>query len=195
MLTKFLVATGSAIAACSGFAATAIAQSSPPTVQIGGVDYAIEFKLGVFEKNIIEIQAQPWYAKNDFTLATEVTRQVFGCAAGSPFDKPICTTPFNAFGNANINTGFGGLSPWFIYDVESGVAATAVGFSEVSDGNNVLSQINANLASEQSYAIATRISSSTPDMGAVPEPTSWVAIITVGVVMGGSWLRQKRSPK
>lgn len=188
------MAAGSAIAASIGFAAAAVAQSTPPTVQIGGIDYAIEFKFGVFEDNVVEIQAQPWYATNDFTLATEVTRQVFDCAAGSPFDKPICATPFSAFGSSSVSSGFGGLSPWFVYDVESGVAAAAVGFAEVSDGNNVLSQISANLATEQSYAIATNIATSS-ETGAVPEPTSWVAIVSLGVAMGGHWLYQKRSAK
>jgi len=68
MLKQFLVATAGAIAASLSPVAVVAAQS-PPTIQLSGTEYVIDFKLGVFGDNIVELEAQPWYAVNDFTLA------------------------------------------------------------------------------------------------------------------------------
>lgn len=183
------------LAASASFVEAAAAQSTPPNIQLGDTEYAIEFKSGVFSENLGELQAQPWYATNNFTLAANAARQVFDCAAGSPFDQPTCATPFSAFDN--ISAGFGGLSPWFVYDVEAGVAATAVGFSDVTGGQNVLRQVNTNLAAEQPFAIATLATLPTPpnvapsETESIPEPTAAIALLAVGAVMAGSALRRR----
>ncbi|RZM78966.1 hypothetical protein [Leptolyngbya iicbica] len=189
MFIKSLVVMGAAIAASVSLPLTAIAQSLPPTVNIGGKDYEIEFKLGVFEDHIVELQAQPWYSKNDFALAAETAQQVFDCAEGSPFAQPICQTPFDTFGL--VNTGFGGISPWFVYDVEAGVAGIAVGFSDVADGGNVLSQIAADLESQQSFAIVATAPSVPDATTTIPEPMSWLALLAVGAIAVGSrWVNR-----
>ncbi|WP_204139513.1 hypothetical protein [Halomicronema sp. CCY15110] len=191
MLIKSLVVIGSAIAASGSLATTVLAQPLPPTVTIGDTDYKIEFKLGVFGDHIVELQAQPWYSKNDFTFATKAARQVFDCAAGSPFDRPICATPFDAFGATTVNTAFGGASPWFVYDVEAGVAAVAVGFSDVAGGANVLSQIAADLDTQQTFAMVTPTRPVAEAQTTIPEPTSWMAIIAVGAIaLGSRWVHR-----
>lgn len=195
MAKQLGLAVGTAIAVTAGFANIAVAQSQPPTIQLGGTAYAIEFRQGVFEENLLELQAQPWYAANDFTLAVAAAGQVYDCEAGSPFEQPACATPFDAFDN--VSAGFGGLSPWFVYDVEAGVAATAVGFSDVTAGENVLRQVNTNLEAEQPFAIATRPVPATPEPESsepvsVSEPMSAIAIILLGTVLAGShWRRQQ----
>ena len=186
MSIKSLVVIGSAIAASHSLTTAALAQVRPPTVNIGGTDYAVEFKVGLFEDSIVELQAQPWYGNNDFTLAADAARQVFNCAAGSPFDRPLCQNAFDALGPDSANTGFGGVSPWFVYDVESGVTAIAVGFADVAGGENVLSQIAADLETQQSYAIVA----STPPIiepgTSIPEPASWIALVAAGAIALGS---------
>ncbi len=186
MTIKLLVATGAAIAASHPLTTAAFAQVLPPTVNIGGTDYEIEFKVGLFEDNIVELQAQPWYGNNDFTLAADTARQVFNCAAGSPFDRPLCQTPFDALGPDSANTGFGGVSPWFIYDVESGATAVAVGFADVAGGENVLSQIAADLETQQSFAIVSSTPPITEPGTSIPEPASWIALMAAGAIALGS---------
>jgi len=188
MLKQFLVATAGAIAASLSPVAVVAAQS-PPTIQLSGTEYVIDFKLGVFGDNIVELEAQPWYAVNDFTLAASAAGQVYNCAEGSPFTQPTCATSFDAFGN--VSSGFGGLSPWFVYDVEAGVAATAVGFAGVTSGLNVLRQINTNLESEQPYAIVSTPPTE-PATEAIPEPVSVAAIFLVGMAMARGLGRQQR---
>jgi len=78
-----------------------------------------------------------------------------------------------------------------VYDVEAGVAATAVGFAGVTSGLNVLRQINTNLESEQPYAIVSTPPNE-PATEAIPEPVSVAAIFVVGMAMARGLGRQQR---
>lgn len=186
MLKQTAVFAGSLLASAAAALPTA-AQIAPPNIEIGGVKYEVDFKFGVLADNILELESQPWYKVSDFTPATQAAGQVYDCADGTPFQLPQCETPFNEFGN--ITLGFGGLSPWFVYDVSAGAAAVAVGFSDITDGGNVLGQINTSLLTQQPYAIATAI----PDTGdapteSIPEPSLTLALFAiVGTVAARSF--------
>ncbi|MGF1459703.1 MAG: hypothetical protein ACFBSG_11830 [Leptolyngbyaceae cyanobacterium] len=184
MFKQFWIVTAGAIAASTVLVKSVAAQSAPPVVTLGDTSYQVDFKFGVFEQNLVELRDQPWYDSRSADLAADATRQLYDCAEGSPFSQPACAVPFDAFDN--VGAGFGGTSPWFVFNVETGVAATAVGFSDVTGGQNVLRQVNTSLSAAQPYAVVV-----TTPANSVPEPGTAIATLIFGIGLGSVYaLRQ-----